>query len=627
VDTLVALVGQLLSGLRTAAAPELCPGGWAWATSLLGVGVGLLPTVGAFAVAVVRRRIGSGYGGGRGALLAGLGLLTAGLLPLLAFLATGRVFAAAAADANVPGLSSATERSLGTAVCFVGPQSTYLGGGSVADAFDPADPVALGVAVLLLGVVPLVTALFVGAQARLVLRRGPAWPAKFFWVPALALAVATAGVPAGTAEHLWAGALVGAFAGMVLLVAVPPPSKETVRRSTQPAPARVPEPRPDLRERMQPIIQRTPPVETGPKPRYATFDSAMLPSAPSAAPPVPQQRAAALAQDPGALPPIPGRGPSGTRIAPVPGSPSVPPPAPLPFPTPVPGPPRSGGGQRFRLIERIGAGGFGRVWLAHDAKLGRTVALKSAHAPDAETEERIRREAAALAAVRHPLCVRIHDLVHARSDPGLAQLDGLVIVMEHVRGVPLSTLVQERGPVDDVAAARIWAGVAGALEAAHQRGVLHRDLKPGNVIVDPSGHPYLIDFGIARRTGDSTLTMTGFVLGTPDYLAPEVAAGGKASTRSDVWQLAATVSFALTGYPPRGGHADALSGLRAAASGARLTHLPRRTAHLPLLKQALRSDPNRRPDLAATQAQLEEWLRRNGVAADGPAVSVGSPRS
>ncbi|MCF7548864.1 serine/threonine protein kinase [Pseudonocardia sp. WMMC193] len=266
------------------------------------------------------------------------------------------------------------------------------------------------------------------------------------------------------------------------------------------------------------------------------------------------------------------------------------------------------------------------MWLAHDAKLGRTVALKSAHAPDAETEERIRREAAALAAVRHPLCVRIHDLVHARSDAGLAQLEGLVIVMEHVQGVPLSTLVRERGPVDDVAAARIWAGVAGALDAAHQRGVLHRDLKPGNVIVDPAGHPHLIDFGIARRAGDSTLTMTGFVLGTPDYLAPEVAGGAKASVRSDVWQLAATVSFALTGYPPRGGHADALSGLRAAASGARLTHLPRRTAHLSLLKQALRSDPNRRPDLAATQQQLDEWLRRNGVPAAGTTVGAGSPR-
>jgi hypothetical protein len=624
VDALVALVGQVLSGLRSAVAPDFCPGVWAWATSVLGIGVGLLPAAGAFVVALLRRRIGSGYGGGRGLLLGGLGVLTAGVLPLLVFVAAGRVFAAAGGEGAVPGLTSSAARSVRTTVCFVGPQSSYLGGVTVADAFDPADPVGLGVAVLLLGVVPLLTALFVGAQARLVLRRGPAWPAKFFWIPALALAVLTAGVPAGTAEHLWAGALVGALAGMILLIAVPPPSRETVRRSTAPRPA--PVPRPDLRERMQPIVQRTPPPREEPRPKYATFDSARLPAAP--AQPVPHQRAAApLAADPGALPPIPGRageqlGPSGTRMAPVP---IIPPPVvsrPAVAPPPVGSAPR---GQRFRLLERIGAGGFGGVWLAQDAKLGRTVALKSAHASDGETEERIRREAAALAAVRHPLCVQILDLVHARSDPGLKQLDGLVIVMEYVQGVPLSKLVQERGPVDDVAAARIWSGVAGALEAAHQRGVLHRDLKPGNVIVDPTGHPYLIDFGIARRAGDSTLTMTGFVLGTPDYLAPEVAAGGKANVRSDVWQLAATVSFALTGYPPRGGHADAISGLRAAASGARLTHLPRRTAHLSLLKHALRTDPNRRPDLATTQRQLEEWLRRTGVPADGP-VSVGSPR-
>lgn len=620
-DSLVALVGQLLSGLRSAVAPEFCPGVWAWATSLLGIGIGLLPAAGAFAVAVVRRRIGSSYGGGRGVVVASLGLLSAGILPLLAFAATGRVFAAAAAGGSVPGLDAAATRSLASTACFVGPQSAYLGGGSVADAFDPNDPVGLGVAVLLLGIVPLLTALFVAAQARLVLRRGPGWPAKFFWIPALALAVLTARVPAGAAEHLWAGALVGAFAGMILLLVVPPPSRETVRRSL--APAAPAQPRPDLRERMQPIVQRTPPpAQTGPKPRYATFDSGRLPT-PA---PVPEQRASApLAGSPGAVPPIPGRGPSGTRVAPLPNGPGAGPVGPPAFAA-APVPPTGPRGPRFRLIERIGAGGFGRVWLAHDAKLGRTVALKSAHAPDAETEERIRREAAALAAVRHPLCVRIHDLVHARSDPGLAQLEGLVIVMEHVAGVPLSKLVQERGPVDDVAAARIWSGVAGALDAAHQRGVLHRDLKPGNVIVDPAGHPHLIDFGIARRTGDSTLTMTGFVLGTPDYLAPEVAGGAKASARSDVWQLAATVSFALTGYPPRGGHADALSGLRAAASGARLTHLPRRTAHLSLLKQSLRSDPQRRPDLAAAQRQLDEWLRRNGVPSDGSTVGAGSPR-
>ena len=253
------------------------------------------------------------------------------------------------------------------------------------------------------------------------------------------------------------------------------------------------------------------------------------------------------------------------------------------------------------------------------------MALKAAHAPDTETEERIRREARALAAVRHPHCVRIHDLVHAGSDRGLAELGGMVIVMEYVNGSSLGDLVREQGTLDDIAAARVWASIAGALDAAHRRGVLHRDVKPGNVVVDPGGHAHLIDFGIARQTGDATLTMAGFVLGTPDFLAPEVAGGGRATPASDAWQLAATISFALTGRPPRGGHLDAISGLRAAASGAALTHLPTRTAHLALLKAAMHNDPARRPPLSEVQRALEDWLRRTGARPDGP-VTAGAPR-
>ena len=178
------------------------------------------------------------------------------------------------------------------------------------------------------------------------------------------------------------------------------------------------------------------------------------------------------------------------------------------------------------------------MWLAHDARLGHTVALKAAHVRDAETEERIRREAHALATVRHPHCVQIHDLVPADSDPGLAELDGMVIVMEYVRGESLGELVRTRGTLDDVAAARVWSSIAGALDAAHGHGVLHRDVKPGNIVLDADGQAHLIDFGIARKTGDATLTATGFVLGTPDFLPPEVAAGARATAQSDSWQLA-----------------------------------------------------------------------------------------
>ena len=170
---------------------------------------------------------------------------------------------------------------------------------------------------------------------------------------------------------------------------------------------------------------------------------------------------------------------------------------------------RPTGPARFRLVRRLGSGGFGRVWLAHDARLGHTVALKAAHVRDAETEERIRREAHALATVRHPHCVQIHDLVPADSDPGLAELDGMVIVMEYVRGESLGELVRTRGTLDDVAAARVWSSIAGALDAAHGHGVLHRDVKPGNIVLDADGQAHLIDFGIARKTGDATLTATG----------------------------------------------------------------------------------------------------------------------
>jgi len=548
VDTLAALLAGLLNNLRSIG-PDVCPGPWAWATTVLGIAVA-------------------------------------------AFAAVGQVFSAAAAGGGVPGLTTAQVRNLGPQVCVAGAQSKYLGAGSVGDAFDPSDPVALGLAVLLLVVVPIVATLFVLAQIRLALRRGPAWPSRFFWLPFLALGLVTVGTPAGSSEHLWIGVSIGAFVGIVLTAMVGTPRPEVVARSLNPGPAA------DRRSTATRGAQPVPAQRHDPAPQSR-------PVQPPVRPPSTQTR-------------VP---PPRTLVAPAPtGGAPVPPPA---FPAAaVQRPVR---GSRSSPIRRIGAGGFGGVVLAHDAKLGMTVALKAAHAPDAETEERIRREAAALAAVRHPNCVRILDLVHARSDPGLAGLDGMVIVMEYVQGSSLGELVQQRGPLDDVAAARVWSGVAGALHAAHTRGVLHRDVKPGNVIVDPAGIAHLIDFGIARRTGDATLTMAGYVLGTPDYLAPEVAGGKKASPASDCWQLAATVSYALAGFPPRGGHPDAVSGLRAAAAGAKLTHLPRRSAHLSLLKSAMRNEPAKRPDLPTIQRGLDDWLRRHGGATTG-AVTAGTGR-
>ena len=592
-DGLTALLAGLLASLRTAVDTDVCPGGWPWAVSALGVAIGLLPTAGLAGVALLRRQIGSRYGPGESALLLGIGVVSAGLLPLLAFTATGRVFALAAAGEDVPGLTNRQVRSLSGEACFGLSQADYLGGYPVVDAFDIGSPLRLGLGLVLLVLFPLFAAMLVAGQARLALRRGPRWPSRLFWVPLLALVFLTADVPAGSSGHLWVGITGAGFVGLLVMLLIGPPSRETVRRSLAPRDAGGRDARPAVEPpRSGRYGGRTPEPAADPAPsRWA----------PRAAPPA----------APGPTPTLVAPAPAVAR--PRPGGP------PLPGSAGVPGAPR------FRLLRRLGSGGFGRVWLAHDAQLGHQVALKAAHVPDAETEQRIQREARALATIRHPNCVRIYDLLPASSDPGLSELDGLVIVMEYVDGEPLGGMVRSRGPLDDVAAARVWAGVGGALDAAHAHGVMHRDVKPGNIVLDRAGVAHLIDFGIARRTGDSTMTIAGFVLGTPDFLAPEVARGERATPASDSWQLAATISFALTGHPPRGGHQDAISGLRAAATGATLSHLPAHSAHTALLRAALDNDSDRRPPLHIATRALEDWLVRVGARPDGPVTAV-APR-
>ncbi|MGH4023239.1 MAG: serine/threonine-protein kinase, partial [Pseudonocardiaceae bacterium] len=301
-------------------------------------------------------------------------------------------------------------------------------------------------------------------------------------------------------------------------------------------------------------------------------------------------------------------------------------PAPLaPDPGPLPVTPAAGmagagstaaggaAGPRFRRLRQLGEGGFGDVWLAMDTVLGREVAIKVARAPDTDTEQRIRREARSLAAVDHPHCVRVYDILS-----GLDDLPGLAIVMEYLPGPSLAQQVRRYGPLSDTAGAHLWASLAGALDGAHSRGVLHRDVKPSNVIIDDSGQAHLIDFGIARTAKDPALTATGIVIGTPDYLAPEVAAGGAAASGTDSWQLAATVSYALCGRPPRGERDSPVAALQAAAKGEPATELPTRSAHCAMLRWALHPDAGRRPGLARVQAELSAWLARTGRPAQGP---------
>jgi serine/threonine protein kinase len=275
-------------------------------------------------------------------------------------------------------------------------------------------------------------------------------------------------------------------------------------------------------------------------------------------------------------------------------------------------------GGRFRRVRQLGHGGFGTVWLAKDTQLDRTVALKFAHAPDQDTQARMMREARALAAVHHPNCVRVYDIIE--------DVDGLGIVMEYIDGQPLHEAVGANGPLDDVAAARLWATMAGALSAAHVQGVLHRDVKPANILVDQDGLPHLIDFGIARTKGDATLTAAGMMMGTPDFLAPETASTGLATPASDAWQVAATVSYALTGQPPRGHRSNPMSALMAAAQRLPNTHLPDRSRHLNLLTMALDADPARRPTLASVHRELSTWLTGAGHTEEGPVTKVTSVR-
>ncbi|WP_137294618.1 serine/threonine-protein kinase [Nocardioides dongxiaopingii] len=202
-------------------------------------------------------------------------------------------------------------------------------------------------------------------------------------------------------------------------------------------------------------------------------------------------------------------------------------------------------GDRYSLDREIGRGGMGAVWLGRDELLGRPVAIKrvgvmpGGSSPDLMRAER---EARIAASLNHPNIVGIYDLAH--------DADQQYLVMEYVEGSTLAELVRERGPLPTREAARILSQAASALAAAHASQIVHRDVKPSNILVRSDGEVKLSDFGIARMTADPSLTQTGLVTGSPAYLAPEVASGTQATPASDVWSLGATLFHALSGAPP-----------------------------------------------------------------------------
>ena len=200
---------------------------------------------------------------------------------------------------------------------------------------------------------------------------------------------------------------------------------------------------------------------------------------------------------------------------------------------------------RYELGREIGRGGMGAVWLAHDTTLGREVAVKRlglVPGGDAAGLERAAREARLAARLNHPHVVHVFDLVNEDA--------GQWLVMEYVEGQTLAAMIRTEGAMSPDRASGLLGQAADALAAAHAAGIVHRDVKPSNMLVGGNDDVKLSDFGIARAEADPSLTQTGLVTGSPAYLSPEVASGRTATTASDVWSLGATLYHALSGQPP-----------------------------------------------------------------------------
>ncbi|MFE7774219.1 serine/threonine-protein kinase [Streptomyces sp. NPDC057445] len=270
-------------------------------------------------------------------------------------------------------------------------------------------------------------------------------------------------------------------------------------------------------------------------------------------------------------------------------------------------------GGRYRLVSRLGHGGMGTVWRAHDEVVDRDVAVKEPRLPEhlGERERenlylRMQREARAAARIDHPSVVTMHDVVIEDGKPW--------IVMELVRGQSLGDRLQE-GTLDVREAARIGLAVLGALSAAHEAGVLHRDVKPDNVLLGRNDRVVLTDFGIAQIEGEQGLTETGGFVGSPEFIAPERVLGQRPGPESDLWSLGVVLYAAVEGMSPyRRSHTPAT--LQAVLSAE--PQMPARGsgAFGTLVMQLLRKDPAARPDAAEIRATLESVARPPQQSAD-----------
>ena len=262
-------------------------------------------------------------------------------------------------------------------------------------------------------------------------------------------------------------------------------------------------------------------------------------------------------------------------------------------------------GGRYRLVRQLASGGMGTVWEAYDERLHRPVAVKQLQlqpglsAADAEiAARRVMREAHLTARLHHPNAVQVFDVVDDDNHPCL--------VMQYVPSRSLQETVRTEGPLEPVAAARIGTQIAAALAAAHRAGIVHRDVKPGNILMADDGTAKIADFGISHAVDDVSLTSTGLVTGTPAYLAPEVARGADSDFATDVYSLGATLYMAVEGHPPVGNtDSNPMAVLHRVASGEVLP--PQRSGPLTGILGAMMSlDPSQRPGMVDVANQLAD---------------------
>ncbi|MGH3786481.1 MAG: serine/threonine-protein kinase [Pseudonocardiaceae bacterium] len=268
---------------------------------------------------------------------------------------------------------------------------------------------------------------------------------------------------------------------------------------------------------------------------------------------------------------------------------------------------------RYRLEQRIGTGAMGVVWRAHDERLDRTVAIKEllmqpglADAEAQTARARAMREGRIAARLQHPNAICVYDVAldcgtGAEDQTGDQTVPWLV--MEYLPSRSLATVLAEQGTLAPREAAGIGRQVAAALAAAHEAGIVHRDVKPGNVLLGHDGIVKITDFGISRASWDATVTCTGVLAGTPAYFAPEVVRGEPPGPASDVFSLGSTLYAAVEGEPPFGLDDNTLALLRTVADGR--VRPPQRAGPLSaILMRLLADDPAARPSMNEAVAAL-----------------------